>query len=143
LISRYSIAIDVSILYSIMSALSMINTKRRDDDSLHSSEDGARCDEKISTTDSIHSATNRDARDIACEEKEGIERLIQRENKEVKLWGGIVTLMLVLTASLVTYFAYNFLENEDIRDFNIGASTADTTQRYSCSLYSHALSKVQ
>jgi hypothetical protein len=55
------------------------------------------------------------------EEKE-IEKLLNRENKEVALWRLVVTLMLLVTAALVTYFSHSILVKNDQKDFENGVS---------------------
>jgi hypothetical protein len=62
-------------------------------------------------------------RHITFSEQEGVEKLIERETREVTLWRTIVALMLVSTAALVTFYTYEFLENEDQRKFDVSVST--------------------
>jgi hypothetical protein len=60
--------------------------------------------------------------DITRDEMEGVRKLIDTENKVVQLWRAIVAIMLLSTASLVTYFTYKFLINEEQRNFEVGVS---------------------
>jgi hypothetical protein len=58
------------------------------------------------------------------DERLQVERLIARENKDVRRWRALVGLLLVCTAALVTYYTWQFLHDEDARDFEIGVSKA-------------------
>jgi hypothetical protein len=60
--------------------------------------------------------------DTSFDEEKEIEKLLDRENKEVGLWRFLVALMLLVTASLVTYFTYNRLVENDQKAFENGVS---------------------
>jgi hypothetical protein len=60
--------------------------------------------------------------DNSVNEEKRVEKLINRENKEVGLWRFVVTMMLLVTASLVTYFTHEVLVENDQKDFENGVS---------------------
>jgi hypothetical protein len=61
--------------------------------------------------------------DSSFNEQKEIEKLINRENKEVRLWRILVTFMLFATTSLVTFFSYKILVRNDRKDFENGVSS--------------------
>jgi hypothetical protein len=100
----------------------MIQPSFNDNASTASSE----CEESDFKSNHVHSDESANNRhkpaSVTYNERDEVEKLIEHENNEVRRWRIIVLLMLVSTASLVTFFSYKFLQKEDRRDFDIGVS---------------------
>jgi hypothetical protein len=94
--------------------------KNNDDDDDDNSDDASE------TSSMAHSHYDRKGKGSGDSHTKEVKEMLDMENKIISFWRALVALMMVFTSVLVIYFAHTFLNQEDMRDFDVGVSSCET-----------------